>query len=461
METEDQIRVNIDALCILKFNPNSTLVIVDYETIVRPLDNEFEQLKMLFISDSNNARGILNYVKANNKLKVLLEKYNYCGKLSEAYQGLYLDMGTIEAKYQSNFENRENRVELIKKEKENLLTDLEERLHAYYLELTYKICEQKRLEKSILAYSHRKVGWGTPKYELNPSFSIELKTNFGYGNVSYFYTRIRYKELDIIPFSVWVLYQRAHLFEIIRYSAKHQLKNDSWLEAMEYSRNACNLSMTDEIEFVRKYVIDECERMVSGLEEFLEGNEFKFLMWERIYTDVNMEGHNLIEFRGEKLSGALDFIEKILEFEKIAEIRDFINRIEVCNHKVQPMLIKEALIIKEELIKLNKILFVLKPIYESLEKRNTIYEMLKNKLREKFITDKGYTVFSLTSEILENGFKEQNPEYASFIPEYNEKKDQYVALTAQILSLETTKSNIEKYGQAIDKYFTAKAPTSA
>jgi hypothetical protein len=455
METENTIQINIDALCVLKFTPNSELVMVDYEPILRPLDNDFEQLKSQFSLDYKDAKSILSYVKNHYTLKILLEKYNYCGKLNDSYQGLYSDIAAIEAKYPSNFLNQTTKEELKKKEKETLLNDLQERLQAYYLELAYKSCEQKRLQKSILAYSHRKVGWGTPKYELNPNFSIELKTNFGYGYVSYFYTRIRYKELDIIPFSDWILYERAQLFEIIRYSAKHQLKNESWLEALEYSRDACNLSLTDEVAFVRKYVIEECERMVSGLEEFLEGEKFKFLNWEKISTDVHKEGHNLIEFRGEKISGALDFIEKILQFDRITEISDFVKRIEICNKKVQPMLTKEIALITKELIELNKILNVLKPIYEDLEKKNSDYESLKSKLRDKMVSNKEFTLFNFNYEELDKRFKEQNPEYEKFYLEYKEKKEQYQALTAQILSLETTMANIEKYNNTITTYFEA------
>lgn len=457
METENVIQINVDALCVLKFAPNSELVMVDYEPILRPLDSEFEQLKSQFSLDYKDAKSILSYVKNHYRLKILLKKYNYCGRLSDPFQGLYSDIAAIEAKYPSKFLNKKKKEELKKKEKEALLSDLQKRLQAYYLELAYKSCEQKRIKKSILAYSHRKVGWGTPKYELNPNFSIELKTNFGYGYVSYFYTRIRYKQIDIIPFSDWILYERAQLFEIIRYSAKYQLKNESWLEALEYSRDACNLSLTDEIAFVRKYVIEECERMVSGLEKFLEGEKFKFLNWEKISTDVHKEGHNLIEFRGEKISGALDFIEKILQFDRITEISEFVKRIEICNKKVQPMLTKEIVLIKQELIELNKILDVLKPICEDLEKRNSDYENLKSKLRDKMIADKEFTLFSFNYEELEKRFKEQNPGYEKFYLEYTQKKEQYQALTAQILSLETAMANIERYNNTIRTYFKAKS----
>lgn len=483
MDIENIINVNVDALCVLKFAPNSNLTMVDYEPISRPLDPDFEQLKLKFSLEYNDAKSILSYVKNHYKLKVLLENYNYCSILYGSFQGFYSDIPTIEAKYQSNFPDYSTKDKLRRKEKEILLIELQERLQAYYNKLAYKICEEKRIQKTILAYSHRKVGWGTPKYELNPNFSIELKTNFGYGASSYFFVRIKYKEIDIIPFSDWIKYRRVKQFEIIRYSARYQLNNQSWIEAMEYSRDACNLSLTNEVEFVRRYVIEECERMITGLENFLEGDKFKFLKlektitdeqkegtnleefeflnWKKITTDDHKEGQNLIEFRGEKISGALEFITKIIQFEKITGIKDFVNRIEICNTKVQPMLKKEVLLIEQKLIELNENLNSLKPIYEDFEKRNTEYDNKKIKLREKMISDKEFTIYNFKYEALEKRFKEQNIEYESFEKEYKKVNEKYKALTARILSFETTLTNIEQYIKTIETYFETKSLQAA
>jgi len=51
------------------------------------------------------------------------------------------------------------------------------------------------------------------------------------GSVSYFCIKIRYKDLDIIPFADWVNYQISRIFKIARYSSKHRLNNESWAEA--------------------------------------------------------------------------------------------------------------------------------------------------------------------------------------------------------------------------------------
>lgn len=73
------------------------------------------------------------------------------------------------------------------------------------------------------------------------------------------------------------------------------------------------------------------------------------------------------------------------------------------------------------------------------------------------IADKEFTIFNFNYEELEKRFKEQNPEYEKFVPEHKEKKEQYQALTAQIISLETTMANIERYNKTIETYFETKS----
>ncbi|MCF8460260.1 MAG: hypothetical protein K9G46_06020 [Flavobacteriales bacterium] len=130
-------QINFDALCVLKFAPDSELVMLDYEPILRPLDSDFEQLMLQFSSDYTDAKSIFSFVKNHTRLRELLEKFNYCSELEGAYQGLFLNIPAIEAKYPSNFSNPTTKEELKKKEKGTLLVELQDRLQAYYLELAY------------------------------------------------------------------------------------------------------------------------------------------------------------------------------------------------------------------------------------------------------------------------------------------------------------------------------------
>ncbi len=458
METENLIKININATGVLKFVPNTNQIEIGFEPISRPLDNDFEQFCRLFEDHTKDAESILDALWNHSTLCALRAKYgNYCQNFAAAYEGLPaipLTIDQIKARGSNNVIYQQD--EFKKKKKEELLEDLKVRLQAQYLNRAYEICDQKILLREILAYSHRRVGWSTPKYKLNDDFSIEIKTNFGFGYVSYFYTRLQYKGLDIIPFADWIIYEQARLYEIINYSAKHNLTNESWLEALEYSKEACNLSLIDETAFVRKYIVDECERMVSGLESFLKAQKFMFINLERIYTDVHKEGHNLIEFRGEKISGALGFIKNIIQFDKIAEMKGFVNRIEACNKTLQPILLNEIKIINQEILKLNIIFDEVKPIYKVLKKRNIAYESIKSTVSKKWKVNQRASVYD--SEEIEMKFKEENPEYENFYAEYKKIKECYLPLSPQITSLELIKNNILGYNTAIQTYFDGISP---
>ena len=57
---------------------------------------------------------------------------------------------------------------------------------------------------------------------------------------------LKYKNIDITPFSDWVHYRFAQFNDIIRYSKSHVLTQQSWYEAMLFTKDACNLSLSDE-----------------------------------------------------------------------------------------------------------------------------------------------------------------------------------------------------------------------
>ena len=82
--------------------------------------------------------------------------------------------------------------------------------NAYSIRKAYETCKS---DENIIIFSHRTSGWSNPVYQLTPNFSVEVLTNFGYGRSSYFYTRLKYKNIEITPFSDWINY---------RFVQKHQ-----------------------------------------------------------------------------------------------------------------------------------------------------------------------------------------------------------------------------------------------
>lgn len=412
-------QINEEVICILKHVENTNEVKVDYFEIEKDLEPEFNGLLNLFEQNANTAKNIIEFIKNHSKLKILFEPYDYCAQLNRPYQGLYSTTEVIESNYPSNFEeikDFEKKEEAKQQEKDRLLNECKQRLHASYLKKAYDKCNQGR---EILAYSHRRVGWAAPKYSLNDSFSIELKTNFGYGSASYFYTKIKYKNLNIVPFSDWVNYKISNIYEIVQYSSKHRLNNESWQEAMEYVSEACNVSLTDEKLFIQRYIVEQCDEMIRGLKNILTNNKFRlkghsFLNQERGYVDLELDEHNLTEFRGEKISGSLGLITLIEQFIHIIEIEKYIKEIENYNLEVKPLIIEEQEKVEKVLIKLNAEKNILELQYNKLKVQSQIFQNQKNILQNELYKKNG----THDEAKLDEEFNRQNPDFENFRKEF-------------------------------------------
>lgn len=453
-------KINEQVLCVLRNSQVTNQIEIEYVDIENPLLKPLKDFENLCEKNDSTLEQIAQFIRNTTELNQLTALYRYCESLSGSYQAFTVNnQDTI-----AEINNREKLI-LLNKELEPEKYNSEEKIEefkqelsrryrlwgkAYAINKTYRLCYE---DKSILTFSHRIDGWSNPVYQLTPNFSVEIRTNFGYGRASYFYTKLKYKNIEITPFSEWIDYEFAKFSEIVRYTRSHLLANEYWLEAMEFSKDACNLSKTDENKFVEKYIIEECDKMASGLEEIFNIEQFSFKSQNRIHYSVDKKGHILIEFRGEKISGALDFISKIIEFEKITSIKSFIERIEACNKKIQPILISESKVILLKLNNLNAELSILKPKYLKVLDENNLYSKKRLELQNQMIISEQLDPKAIDSAKLNVQFDAKYPEYAEFIKEYRTITESHRLLTEQIRNLTNVYNNIITYNEKIVTYF--------
>ncbi|MFM1772980.1 MAG: hypothetical protein RLZZ71_2122 [Bacteroidota bacterium] len=333
---------------------------------------------------------------------------------------------------------------------------LRKRHSAFNIANAYEKC---KLNSEIKAFSHRRIGWSNPLYPLNKDFSFEVKTNFGYGSKSYFYVILKYKGLAIIPFSEWIMYKGEDFdfSEIVRYSKKYNLVDESWLSALIYVKDACNLSIQNESQFIKEYIIDQCEKMVDGLDNIMKESKFKYhsetIKANNESFSYEPLGHSLIEFRGEKISGALNFIEKIRQFNGVGLSGSYVTRIELLNKRILPILEEEILLIPEE-IRTNELLnktniqnkSLLNPDYDKFIKIkydfvNKDISKIELKNRQKHIQDN------------EEIFKIEYPAEHNFIEDYKKLVEHINETHRKLFSLKSTLNQISSYKNAIDDYF--------
>lgn len=452
-------KINEEVICILR-KDQSNHIVIGYVDIINPYRIIVDKLSDLCDKPETTIQQIIGFIQNTKDFDQLTAHYRYCDLLRSAYQGFSANnqdfLKKINQGYQLILFNKRENPDTYNYEDaiEGLKTKIKDKYilwsKAFAINKTYRLCHE---DKSILTFSHRIDGWSNPVYQLTPNFSVEIKTNFGYGSVSYFYTKLKYKNIEITPFSEWIDYEFARFSEIIRYTQSYLLMNEYWLEAMEFSRDACNLSLTDEVKFVEKYVIEECEKMVSGLEDLFNKEHFTFKNRDRREYSVDKKGHVLVEFRGEKISGSLDFISKILEFDKIAAIKTFIQRIEDCNRRIKPLLVEESKILKIKIENLTKDKNELRPKYDVVVKINNDYNSKRSKLKAEMILRGELNTNLIDTQKLENVFISRFPDYAEFKEKYNGVTESYRILTEQIQNNTKVRDNIVSYNEKITKHF--------
>ena len=227
--------------------------------------------------------------------------------------------------------------------------------------------------------SHRRRGWNEGPFELTKKLHVQFKTNFGYGRRSYFYAKLRFKDIDIIPFSEWVRYNDTTYNEILEYSQRYEVANESWKNAMEYVKDAINLCVKDEVEFIETYVITECKWLLEGLIGIcdVENPSDKFLK-------EMAEKRDRVDYKGEKLSGSLNFIKSIAEFESLTSVSNFIKELEkICEDEL-PTLLQEYKENSSDLSKAEINLEIERPIWHKLQDESNEITKIFTPLKKKY-----------------------------------------------------------------------------
>ncbi|MFN0032822.1 MAG: hypothetical protein ACKVOR_11745 [Flavobacteriales bacterium] len=384
-------------------------------------------------------------IKDNENLNRLYRiQLDYCIDLDKPYQTL-----PILSALHSTSQPTEPR-NLDWKWKDRLFVELTERIIPYLLSCAYKECESNI---SILAYSHRRIGWNSPKILLQRHFGFEIKSNFGFGTSSYFFTKIFYKEYPITPYSEWIDYRFAKISEIIRYSKRHELLDESWGEAMQYIAEAYNLLIENENLFVEKYILVECEKMIQGLEDLLKHQKMGLVKEVIIEPRTMSFEFGISEMKGEKISGALDFIQRISEFTTIVTSNNFVDRIIQCNRKVLPELVQELDRINIEIdkIEIERIGFYSE--FEKVNNESKVYNSYRSVLCKSIATSKNCNVREIDTEELDEQFNILYPEYKTFRSNAMVVWKKFYGLTSRKRLCESTFLNISNHINKINSFF--------
>lgn len=243
--------------------------------------------------------------------------YSYCYPYSydQSYVGsaVYPQIRTL-SEYEKKIQDYKDKIieELKESCKNNSYTNIINKAQSYLSQYIYSLKNnfaneairyikafQYFKELSILnnvpinkMYSTETIGWTTYEYAINENIKFYLNSNFGYGFSSYFYVNLKYKDIDILPYSDIVKYYYANITEFIRYTRLYDTIRSSWDKALSFVANTTNQA-EDEESFVKIWIINEIDRMISGLEQIARSPQTHLAQCINENPDLN----NLISYR--------------------------------------------------------------------------------------------------------------------------------------------------------------------
>jgi len=427
-------KINESHLIVLKKNAYDDGVSIDYLPIINPLRKVFDDAYLKCDDDKFNMEYVNEILDYDHGLREVLQDYNFCLHVRRPWQGLD-DNSKISFSHSKDDLTEEEKKNEVLKDKKDLKEILEEHDLAYAIELAYENAEN---DSNIVAISHRKHGWAYPSFNLTKNLGVQFFTNFGYGNSSYFCIKLRFKNIDIIPFSEWVRYSDSRYDELLSYSQDYYVKNSSWKGAMAYTRSAVNLCVEDESKFIEKYITSECEWLVNGLKDIIAER--------RAMNDFD-EKIDRIKYKGMKVSGALNFIKSINEYDSVISVKKFIKDIEWLSKDMLPVLFQELGQVNYDLYLAEGKLTESKLGYDNIKKQFLPLDKLRDRILK--IENKNPD----TGNVLSGLFSKKYHDFDEIQIEYRKIKKKHDDIEGSIWHLNSYDRSFKSYIEKITNYF--------
>ena len=449
------VNVNETHICVLRKVENEDRVKVDFIELKFKYQDQLDELECMANNPNRSVLEMQTYVK-NSPLCVLERDYNFCRFLDGTYQWETAVKNITISEYQAKIAEFEKtnwesgKIQYASDKRQEYFKSLREHVLPYMLQEQYKVLAD---DPTVLAYSHRRVGWAAPSFNLNEDLRVDHLTNFGFGMSSYFFTQIYYKGIGILPYSEWVRYRYASTSEIIRYTRKHILENQEWINAMNITAEIYNYAMSKPDDFVQHYILNEVEEMVAGLEKILNTTAQYRIMYSYFNKNnfIYLDGDDLTRFKGEKISGALNFLDQLCSLVPICgNVTPYLQRIMNCNLSVatelRQSIVSKSAFLEEVLSKIEKE----QPIWDAINEKNNEYEKIREAMynlieKEEEFQGKGYI---LVRNERDARFIKERPEYTAFKNEYEAESKKYWGLCAM---RDKTQSYIKELQTYLDK----------
>ncbi len=348
---------------------------------------------------------------------------------------------------------------------------------------TAKLREIKK-ESNVKMYSTDQIGWKDFEYKVNDDITAYIKTNFGYGVASYFFCNLKYKDINILPYSWPVKYYYVEMVDFVRYTRRYLPRRTSWSEVFNFTVTTANMAKHEPERFIKEWIVNEVEEMMKGMRLYMSSPDAELAEFlnakrkasiydihevaEYAFKDVirncsnrdreeykAMPREKVIAFKAEKITGSLLLLDNLRKLSEIASvILPYIAEIEEMNLKLQPEIEWHINNISEEInklnTKLNSIIKELEPLIAKMERhKSNIDDLLEKTNKGRENKDK------ISKSEAENTYAKRHPEYIVLknrIENLTEKKE---ALEKEISRRENFVKILTKCKKRIAKYIIA------
>jgi hypothetical protein len=416
------------------------------------------------------------------------EEFNLCFGYAcdDVFYGK-LEFPVIDTKsYLGTLSKEENRIEILNKRgNKRLANQLQQKLldkihndKMDYLDkaLSYiaaddytRAVENIRDNKNYVAYSNEVHGWYRPIHKVNDDISVQIKTNFCFGNSTKFLVIVRYKDIAILPYGEWVSYYYAKIDQLIGCTRTYQLNRERWFDCMNFLCDFINAAIDDPYNFVKKEIMTEVNTLINGLEEIFDMDsnclehelrvqrsktESRYIGIRSAYvaSDKDIEKYKIspdettMIYRMEKICLALKFLDSLREIKDIYDdVNSAIEKIIKLNLEIKPEVDAAIPPVKEEIKVLENELAPKTKRLDFLENKIDKFEERLDKLCDKATS-------SEQKEEITVRFKASHPLYEQYTNEAERLYDETRSLKSKISDRESLLNRLNNYKELIEKY---------
>ncbi len=387
--------------------------------------------------------------KLNKKENDLRNKYLLT---EEVQNSLALIRNRSESDYQKSIADLEEIIaDEVKEYRNNLRTGFNYKTFIYAHNYKLKLREIKQ-QDDVRMYSTEQIGWKEFEYKVNEDITIYMKTNFGYGSASYFFCNLKYKDINILPYSAVVEYYYVQWTDLIRFTRQYEEDRESWKQVFDFVVETANLAKIAPEKFVKKWILNELDEMLEGLktivtspkkamEDYIKEQKktieigYYKLVRNCSTRDIQeyevLPNEKIMAIKAEKITGSLLLLDNLKKIKDISSVvNEYINEIEGMNNDIMPEIDSYIIHLGNDISKLEQ---SLNQVQKELNNVNFLVDQHDNAIRNMKETmnkdcndGKIYSIDEVT-----NAYSKENPQY---------RKD-----LSQKATLESKKADLEEH----------------